>query len=636
MAARPEFRTSQGVVPFGVGAVIDFKEEALMSAGLDVWPTEKATGENRIALMKACSIVDGRLAARLTAETGRKISFFLTPAEAPEPASFGVQAQPDRAFMPFVRFPNWYFCPRCRVLKRVPWNSQSRGAMLKCSHMGRRVEGKGEPCGALKKFRQPSLSPVRFAVACESGHIMDFPWNAWAHKHAGRSCDAESGELYLYSTPAAGLAGIRVSCAKCNASNSMAGTFRKDVLAEIYGKRCPGERPWLGPEAVEKSCEKTPQTIQRGASNAYFAKVVSSILIPPYSAPIRQILDRPDVWSEIEAFPLVDGKLHEPWLLAKAKNLGVDAKAFVAAVYERLGAGGESASKVEDVSEDRYRYDEYQAFVGPRPPSSKRDDFDTKLEPVSNYGGAFASLFGRVVLVRKLKETRVLTGFSRLFPVEALKGPPAALSLEPKNWFPGFSVRGEGIFLELSGSALRRWSAEEEVKKRTAILQFRSNDVTRQRGVMARTITPEFVLVHTLAHLLIRQMAFECGYDSSSLRERLYVSAVPATSMTGLLIYTASGDAEGTLGGLVRQGQPGRLEPTLRSAMRNASICSSDPLCIESTGQGLFSMNLAACHACGLLPETSCEEGNLLLDRVTAIGTPDRPALGYFESMLNE
>jgi hypothetical protein len=101
MAARPEFRKSQGVVPFGVGAVIDFKEEALMSAGLDVWPTEGATGQNRAALMAACRVIDGRLAARLTAELMRKILFFLTPAEAPERASRGVEHKPDRAFMPF-------------------------------------------------------------------------------------------------------------------------------------------------------------------------------------------------------------------------------------------------------------------------------------------------------------------------------------------------------------------------------------------------------------------------------------------------------------------------------------------------------------------------------------------------------
>jgi hypothetical protein len=636
MAARPEFRKSQGVVPFGVGAVIDFKEEALMSAGLDVWPSERAMGQNRVALLDACRVVDGRLAARLTAELGRKISYFLTPAEAPERSAVGVAPKPDRALMPFVRFPNWYFCPRCRVLKEIPWNSQSRGDALKCSHTGRRKEGKAEPCGGLPKFRRPALSPVRFVVACESGHIMDFPWNSWAHKDAGQTCAAGPGDLYLRSTAAAGLAGIRVECAKCDAGSSMAGAFRKNALGEIYGANCPGDRPWLGPEGKQAGCDCIPQTIQRGASNAYFAKVVSSILIPPYSARIQQILDRPDIWSEIEALPLINGKVHEPWLRAKAANLGVDPDAFIAAVHERLGAVKEGGGAVEDLSEERYRYDEYRAFIGPRPPKSERDDFDTHLVAGSEYGSGFADLFERVVLIRKLRETRALTGFSRLVPVEALKGAPAALSIEPKNWLPGFSVRGEGIFLELNKGALERWAEDPEIRRRTAVLQSRSNEVTRQRGTMPRSITPQFLVTHIAAHLLIRQMAFECGYDSSSLRERLYVSSAEETPMTGFLVYTASGDAEGTLGGLVRQGMPGRLEATVRSAVRNAAICSSDPLCIESTGQGLFSMNLSACHACGLLPETSCEEGNLLLDRVVAIGSPEHAHIGYFRDLLED
>jgi hypothetical protein len=136
-----------------------------------------------------------------------------------------------------------------------------------------------------------------------------------------------------------------------------------------------------------------------------------------------------------------------------------------------------------------------------------------------------------------------------------------------------------------------------------------------------------------LAHLLIRQLAFECGYDSSSIRERLYVSTTPGAEMAGLLLYTASGDAEGTLGGLVRQGEPDRLDETLLAGLRNAAICSSDPLCIESEGQGTHALNRAACHSCALLPETSCEEGNLLLDRVTVLGTAACPELGYFASV---
>jgi hypothetical protein len=632
MAARSELRRSQGVVPFGVGAVIDFKDESLMSAGLDVWPMELATGEKRAALLAACEVLDGRLADRLSGELGRPIRHFLSPAEAPERAAMGAPPRLDRETMPFVRFPNWYFCPRCRVLKNIPWNTPSKAESLRCANFGRRIEGKGEPCGKLHAKRRPSLAPVRFVAACESGHIMDFPWAAWAHKDADRSCSEATGNLYLYSTPAAGLAGVRVMCTTCNVSNSMAGAFRENVLTEIFGSQCPGHRPWLGPDAAEDNCKSIPQTVQRGASNAYFAKVVSSILIPPYSARIRQLLDRPDTWEEIVS-TRVDGVVPEAFLRKRAKNLGVDPDSFVRAVTERLGAQGQ-ATQGGEIDETRYRYDEYKAYLGTRPPRQERHEFDTDERGVVDYGELFARLFDRVILVPRLRETRALTGFSRLVPPDALKGPPAKLSRNPKSWLPGFSVRGEGIFLQFRQSNLANWAKHPAVKVRCATLASRSQSVQSERGLAPKAITPTSLLVHTFSHLLIRQLAFECGYDASSIRERLYVSDDPETPMAGLLLYTASGDSEGTLGGLVRQGEPDRLPATVSASVRNALICSSDPLCIESSGQGLFSLNLAACHACSLLPETSCEEGNLLLDRALAVGTPDDVTLGYFAEFL--
>lgn len=633
MATRSEFRKSQGVVPFGVGAIIDFENESLMSAGLDMWPLESADGAAQAAILDACQVIDGRLARRLSADLKRKIDFFLSPTEAPEFKGFKTQVQLDRAFMPFVRFPNWYFCPRCRILKNIPWNSQSGSAELKCSNTGRRVEGKGEPCGSLKPNRRPSLSPVRFVVACENGHISDFPWSKWAHKNSKETC-GQDGDLYLYSTPAAGLAGVVVGCSKCKANRSMAGAFQKDALSQIYESGCPGERPWLGPRGAESCTNKIPQTIQRGASNAYFAKVISSILIPPYSAQIQQALDRPDVWAEIEALPLIDGN-PEPFLRIKAKNLGLDADAFIRAVRERLGTANSGEERTDQAqTEERYRFDEYKAFTGPRPQKQERHDFDTESVNVDSYAAWFPGLFEKVVLVKKLRETRVLTGFSRLVPVEALEGPLAALSLEPKRWLPGFFVRGEGIFLQLNSKSLSRWSNRSEVLRRAKILQSRLNEVYLQRGLDKRTITPQFILIHTLSHLLIRQLAFECGYDSSSIRERIYSCTEPDMAMAGLLLYTASGDSEGTLGGLVRQGEPKYLDNTIQAALTNASICSSDPLCIESEGQGSFSLNLAACHTCGLLPETSCEEGNLLLDRVLVLGTPENAEFGFFSALI--
>lgn len=100
--------------------------------------------------------------------------------------------------------------------------------------------------------------------------------------------------------------------------------------------------------------------------------------------------------------------------------------------------------------------------------------------------------------------------------------------------------------------------------------------------------------------------------------------------MEGILIYTSSGDSDGTMGGLVRQGDPGRLEAIIHEATRKAAWCSSDPICIESRGQGSDNANLAACHACALLPETSCEAGNRVLDRGLVVGTPEAPDIGYF------
>lgn len=632
MAGRSEFRQSQGVVPFGVGAVTDFPDDSLMMAGLDAWPTETADGPHRAQLIQATQIVDGRLARRLSANLKRRIDYFLTPTEAPDPFSFGAASSGvARAPMPFVRFPNWHFCPRCRVMKHVAWNTPQGDRRLRCTNQGRRVEGTAKTCAELFGKRQRKLAPVRFVVACEQGHISDFPWVEWAHsKHEG-ACSGGSGELYLYSTPSAGLAGVVVGCVKCQSKRTMAGAFQKDALRKLYGGSCPGERPWLGNESREDACPSIPQTIQRGASNAYFARVVSSILIPPYSALMQRTLDRPDVWEEILS-ARVDGNIPEPLIRTKAKHLGFDADTFVLAVRERLAKteGVATDDPLREVSEEEYRRDEYRAFIGLRPPKEERHDFDKFDIAIADYGTWFSSYFERVVLVPKLRETRVLTGFSRITPPDSSDRAPASLSLQQKTWLPAFEVRGEGVMLIFSDRRMQQWMSPG-ARNRVLALQDRMNQHRLERRLPSRPISPALVLAHSFAHLLIRQMAFECGYDSSDLRERLYASSDPEASMRGLLIYTASGDSEGTLGGLVRQGEPGRLDRTVKAAIETAYMCSSDPLCIESEGQGTKSLNLAACHACALLPENSCEEGNLLLDRGLIIGTPDDPALGFFE-----
>ncbi len=145
-------------------------------------------------------------------------------------------------------------------------------------------------------------------------------------------------------------------------------------------------------------------------------------------------------------------------------------------------------------------------------------------------------------------------------------------------------------------------------------------------------VDASYVLLHTVAHLLIKQLSFECGYNVASLRERVYYNYEDDgdMNMAGILIYTASGDSEGTLGGLVRQGRSDCLSRVFREAVENARLCSNDPVCITSMGQGRESLNMAACHSCCLLPETSCEQYNTLLDRALVIGTFEEPNKGFY------
>lgn len=219
------------------------------------------------------------------------------------------------------------------------------------------------------------------------------------------------------------------------------------------------------------------------------------------------------------------------------------------------------------------------------------------------------------------------------------------LSRRRLPWLPAYRVFGEGIFLTLQREALKSWRRQEGVLAAAERIQRHSD---RRSNIAGRQVTPELLLLHSLAHLLIRRLSFECGYGTSSLRERLYCRIPPGAYdqtgpafspgpdgwMCGLLVYTAAGDSEGTLGGLVHQGKPGRFEAILKNALSEALWCASDPLCRESDGQGSDSLNLAACHTCTLLPETSCEEGNRFLDRLLVIGSAGEGRLGYFGKLV--
>lgn len=584
-------RRSQAVVPFGVGAIVDFEDEALMAAGLDAWPEEK---------VEDC-LYDERLAMRL------HVKYFRQP-----PASDGDVIVP----LPYARFPYWHFCPRCRALHRLKGNELKRPRCdVARPSPARKV---GETCGQLPPKKRRFVLPLRFVVACPDGHIEDFPWEEWAHTEKGtelrRGTTCSNAQMYFYPTQLGGLAGLLVQCGACGKKRSLLG-----ATGELTGYQCSGARPWLGPKGNETcAAKKSPWVLQRGASNVYFPGVESSVLIPPFSKAVRRIVDNPKLWEAITA-QRDDGRIPDAHINIAAVQNSVPFDDLRAAVLAK--DSGEGLGPI-DQSEAQYRFDEYRALC--RLNVEDGDYLVTRPQDMSKYDEFAREVLESVVLVESLAETRALKGFSRIEDGNARE----ILSLGYKSWRPAYRVHGEGIFLVFKQRIFDRWPIGKSLD---ALLARAANE-----SRVKLPPRPELVALHTLAHLLILRLSFEAGYGASSIRERLYSApSESATPMRGILIYTAAGDAEGTLGGLVRLGKAGRLERILKNAITQAQWCSADPVCRESPGQGLGSLNLAACHACALLPETSCETGNRLLDRLSIVGLgPEmRERVGLFKDL---
>jgi len=553
--------------------------------------------------------------------------------------------------VPVLRFPAWNFCPRCRALTQRPLHVSERP---RCTNPG---------CPKQKANWAPYLAQVPFIALCERGHLQDFPWNEWVHRSATPACI--SPKLKLRTLGGGTLASQKVVCESCLKERNLEGitsverggeredetTFLTANLDKGTDFSCQGGMPWLGLDKHGQPCGAPLRGSLRGASNVYYALLKSSIFIPKETLAgadpivLEALQEQTIARVRMNARDLLeDGEqLTANRLRRAAKKNAFRLKSFSdadikAALAILEGPEGAPAVAVQapEVTADQapFRYEEFKYI---------RNALDsTELvvrEPTGEYAADVAALVPRIRLVEKLRETRVLSGFNRIFAESSSADASTRMALlrrhkpdDGESWLPAYAVLGEGIYLELDASSLARWEANQADDNRLGPMVCRFEKVAEERSLAARDVSPRLVLLHTLAHLLINQLTYECGYSSASLRERLYVSSGD-DGMCGLLIYTAAGDSEGTLGGLVRMGKPERFEQVLRNAISNARWCSSDPVCIESRGQGPDSCNLAACHSCALLPETACEEFNRFLDRGLVTGTLSMPGLGFFTDL---
>lgn len=591
-----DVRPSQVITTFGPGAIVDLETLTVIVAGIDGWHLDEDLVIHEPRLQRAL-----------------KVKRFFSA----EPASGNYFTK--RGTVPTFLFPRYQVCthPECATL------SEPGEELVEYNKKTQEMECKAPNCKGRGKFRAPTI-PAPFVVACPSGHIDDFPWRAYVHRDADTSCKKRM--RLVYSGTTGSVSDIWIYCA-CDAKRSVSDAFGENRSLALG--ECTRKRPWLGIKNKDPhECKHAGQlrAIQRGATNGWFPLVRSALSIKEAASPIGQALKKcpqhqvEKIDSQEKLQTLLDMEMFPALAGFKAEDI------WQTLLKER----GEIETDEIDL-----RLPEWNAFRDIEG-SNQGDQSDFFLE-AGEVPDFLADKIDRIVLARKLLEVRALTSFTRIdyasgMDDDGMGASRAPIYKERQDWLPAVEVRGEGIFLELKEEALTAWEAEPAVQKRAAAIEQKYKEWAAERGVNANDFPgARYVLLHSLAHILMRQLALDCGYSESSVRERIYSSTDPDRKMAGILLYTASADSEGSLGGLVDLGTKERLPNLIHNALENAKRCSSDPLCADHQPDVHATINGAACHACVLAPETSCEAFNRFLDRNFLVPTMAYSDMAYFK-----
>ncbi|HWQ22575.1 MAG TPA: DUF1998 domain-containing protein [Gaiellaceae bacterium] len=599
MAARQTRRTRVGALrpsalihTFGVGSVVDLPRLSAMVMGLDDWRLDNAP-----------VIEEPRLLAAIRRQEGLEhVERLHGPPQTDDRGGLTAGAlDPSNLIgVPVAAFPRWLLCPVCRKLAPIESGLFELRVNAVRPDANKFVHSN---CAGAKT--PPTALPARFVVACEKGHLDDFPWVAFAHYKTSQDDVDCAWNLRLDEIGASGeVAHIQVKCLTCDSTRRLSQAFGEKNRDNM--PICTGAHPHL---REREGCTLRMRAMLLGATNSWFAVKESALSIPRHEDELMQRIHAH--WSELEAIESLSdiAFLRRRGELAAFGDLD-DEEALAA--LERYRSQGDEGAPAGDI-----RVPEWELLTG----DLRRTGRDFTARAVASPDG-FADVIERVVLVDRLREVQALLGFTRVdspFDEENLDERRVPLGRGRVTFLPAAEVHGEGIFIQLAESAVAEWvsrNGERDAEFRAAHAAWRER--RRIPDPSAGYPGLRLVLLHTFAHALMRRLALECGYAQASIRERLYALPPedPDGPMAGVLFYTAAPDSEGTLGGLVALGEPEELGRHLRGALRDAGLCASDPLCAEHApdDQGI-TLHGAACHACLFAPETSCERGNRYLDR---------------------
>jgi len=588
---------------YGVGAQVDLPNFSVVVAGLDAWdaPREHVDEPRLLAAVRR----------ELGEQVGRLAAFPWLPGD------IRAMSESMRVGVPVVPFPRWMRCPSCSMLATIDAGVFVFKPELYRPERSRFVH---EQCGRTAK-KPPTVVPARFVIACERGHLDEFPWSEFVHGFAPCAQASKGAGLEMFDRGSGTRStDVVVRCTKCDRRSVVGDLFGPDAIAPGTFARCRGRRPEL--RTFVTHCDALPKPMLLGASNLWFSITRSAFALPKdVESEIALAVEQR--WEHLEGVTSIDVLRYAVTTAALDALRGFPIAELWAAIDARRNAPPD-ASEHEDL-----RRPEWERFADPSG-APETDEFD-----ITSVGTprAFADRIVDVVAARRLREVVALVGFSRIDMPDLERADddpdPARIGLtrEPPFWVPAIDVRGEGIFLRFDESRIAAWALAAEATEHLATLRTAHS---RQRP----TSWPgaRYLLLHSFAHLLINEVALDCGYSAASIRERIYSDdGHRETPMAGVLLYTASPDAEGTLGGLVSLAEPGRLQAILEGAFERARLCGSDPLCADHLPEpGESTLHGSACHACLLLPETSCERFNRYLDRTVLVETLSRAGLGFF------
>lgn len=604
-SARPNSLLYSG----GVGAVTDLPHLSVIVKGLDDWDYRDAT---------ETELTEPRLLARVRQILGPAVKH-LRPAPRRVAANKSEEELADRVGVPVAPFPRWMRCPACYELGAL--NADGSGSFeFKNDNKYRPDEAKFVHATCPKKAQNgvaPTVVPARFVTVCRDGHLDEFPWFEYVHR-GGPCPKGREGRIRMMDPGGQSGAVIQLRCT-CGQFRTM-----RDALAHhrkpdsVALPACRGRHPHLG--LFEPDCKQTLRAMVLGASNSWFPLLASALYVPELASEVGLLVEKQ--WAILQE--VVTQEQLGP-MLKFVPDL-VDLRAYDPdLVWSEVQARHDAQSSDDDEVIDLSAR-EYEALVDPSK-AARTTDFTADVVPTPQ---GWSPLLDRVVRVSRLRETKALVGFTR---VEAPDwGEPDAASRAPiarkkdTDWVPAATTHGEGIFLVFNQDLIEKWEAQVADSAHMARLRS-AHDRWRHNREMPGPYSDywpgdRYVLLHTLSHLLVREIALECGYSSASITERIYANH--DRGETGVLLYTAASDSEGTLGGLVRLTDPVELDRVFRAVFANANRCSSDPICADHLPlETEDTLHGAACHACLFASETTCQRGNRFLDRALVVPVAD-------------